>query len=336
MAAQGRVVRERLEVPHGHKYCPKCCEIKSIAEFGRNRAEKSGLTAYCKPCHNKVTVEIKNRVHGSVRNYLFKYRYGITVEEVDKISRRQGGICVICLREPALHVDHDHQTGLVRGLLCFGCNGGLGQFQDEAWRLRRAAGYLDGRLTHFQHMELEFGTPTIGGLANRGRSRVRGARADRLSSARHYKLRAKYGIDERDEQRMLAAQRGLCAICANEPGGHVDHDHESGAVRGVLCLGCNSGMGQFKDDAISLLRAADYLDGFLAGPGARSAASAGSWPEPPGAMAPTCRSLFRALDGERRRAAAELAERAGCPWDVEAVGLRNVEVALAPEYPHGR
>jgi hypothetical protein len=55
----------------------------------------------------------------------------------------QGGLCAICegpLERP--HVDHDHETGKVRGVLCFNCNGGLGKFADSADLLQRAAEYL--------------------------------------------------------------------------------------------------------------------------------------------------------------------------------------------------
>ncbi|MGK5113258.1 endonuclease VII domain-containing protein [Geodermatophilus sp. CPCC 205506] len=56
----------------------------------------------------------------------------------------QGGVCAICQVAPAVHVDHDHATGAVRALLCFTCNGGLGQFRDDPYLLRVAAFYVEG------------------------------------------------------------------------------------------------------------------------------------------------------------------------------------------------
>ena len=61
----------------------------------------------------------------------------------------QGGLCAICGRkqpEKWLAVDHDHETGVIRGLLCSRCNSGLGQFKDNPDRLRLAADYLEHAL----------------------------------------------------------------------------------------------------------------------------------------------------------------------------------------------
>ena len=55
----------------------------------------------------------------------------------------QGGLCAICQTAPAVHVDHDHETGAVRALLCFNCNGGLGQFRDDPALLQAAADYVE-------------------------------------------------------------------------------------------------------------------------------------------------------------------------------------------------
>jgi hypothetical protein len=59
---------------------------------------------------------------------------------------------------------------------------------------------------------------------------------------------------------MVEQQSGLCALCRIRPAEHVDHDHMTGRVRGVLCFNCNGGLGQFKDSIASLRAAIDYLE----------------------------------------------------------------------------
>ncbi|WP_431984692.1 endonuclease VII domain-containing protein [Streptomyces qinglanensis] len=54
--------------------------------------------------------------------------------------------CPICLRPAPEHVDHDHETGRVRGVLCFSCNAALGQFRDRPAAMRRAAVYVEGNV----------------------------------------------------------------------------------------------------------------------------------------------------------------------------------------------
>lgn len=86
---------------------------------------------------------------------------------------------------------------------------------------------------------------------------------------RHYGLKRYYGISVEDYAAMLNAQDGVCAICArpetNIANGKilplsVDHDHGTGDVRGLLCNGCNRGIGFFKDNRETLLSAIKYLD----------------------------------------------------------------------------
>ena len=75
-----------------------------------------------------------------------RYRYNITPEFYDEMFRRQGGLCAICETPltPRLgsRVDHNHETGLVRGILCDLCNQGLGRFNDDIRRLEAAVEYL--------------------------------------------------------------------------------------------------------------------------------------------------------------------------------------------------
>jgi hypothetical protein len=78
------------------------------------------------------------------REYDLLRRYGITVAEYERMRDQQGGKCAICGRRPRyrLHVDHDHDSGEVRGLLCVPCNRAVGCLGDDPQRCLRAAEYL--------------------------------------------------------------------------------------------------------------------------------------------------------------------------------------------------
>lgn len=75
-------------------------------------------------------------------------------------------------------------------------------------------------------------------------------------------LKNRYGLSGSDFDAMREAQGGLCSICQGDPGPkglYVDHDHKSGAVRGLLCHHCNAGLGHYGDDPDRLMAAAAYL-----------------------------------------------------------------------------
>lgn len=82
-----------------------------------------------------------------VRKWSLRH-YGILPETFDRIYDEQGGRCAICRDEiPRLgkgrHLDHCHQTNRIRGILCTGCNLGLGNFRDRVDALRAAAAYVE-------------------------------------------------------------------------------------------------------------------------------------------------------------------------------------------------
>lgn len=131
-----------VPVADGHKWCPDCSTVKLLDQFVRNASQPSGWAPYCKPCHNARGKAAKEKIGGS-RTYHLKRRYGITAADADAMFEAQGGLCAVCRAAPAVHVDHDHLTGSVRELLCFNCNGGLGQFRDDPAVLRAAADYVE-------------------------------------------------------------------------------------------------------------------------------------------------------------------------------------------------
>ena len=77
-------------------------------------------------------------------------KYGLTIGQVEELLARQGGCCVICSttkpkgRHNTWAIDHCHNTGEVRGLLCNSCNVSLGGFEDDTLRLQKAIDYLNG------------------------------------------------------------------------------------------------------------------------------------------------------------------------------------------------
>jgi len=87
----------------------------------------------------------------------------------------------------------------------------------------------------------------------------------RVKNQTRYDLKRKFGITPEQKQEMLENQNYACAICkTTEPRGrgdwHVDHNHTTGKVRGLLCALCNVGLGSFKDQPLFLQSAIDYLN----------------------------------------------------------------------------
>ncbi len=132
------------------KFCPRCGDVKPRSEFPKGRY-KDGLASYCKPCANAYSRESHESDPGLRRRgkdkALTKY-YGLTLKQYEKMVWDQDGLCAIC-GEPQreswgryLHLDHDHETGKVRALLCAPCNMGIGHFEDDTERMEQAIEYL--------------------------------------------------------------------------------------------------------------------------------------------------------------------------------------------------
>lgn len=102
--------------------------------------------------------------------------------------------------------------------------------------------------------------------AQRERERVTQAayRKANPDKVRENHLVRKYGITLQQRADRLAAQGGCCALCGSDDfgvrGPQVDHDHQSKQLRGILCIGCNLGLGAFDDDPQLMRKAADYVE----------------------------------------------------------------------------
>ena len=134
------------------KWCCQCDKTKDVSEFYKNKSRKDGRNGVCKSCMKEVRPEYGN-YYETERNRTLKKRYGITLDEYNKLHEKQKGLCAICNKPEtrlgphgkvqSLSVDHDHKTGEVRGLLCDEHNKALGHFDDEIILLKEALKYLE-------------------------------------------------------------------------------------------------------------------------------------------------------------------------------------------------
>lgn len=120
------------------KCCSKCRVAKPVEAFGRRQSQ-------CQSCQTDYMREYRKA--GRHRNGEYLRRYGISLEVYETMLSAQGGVCAACGNKPlparVLCVDHCHDTGRVRGLLCDPCNKASGLVRDDPTRLRAIADYLE-------------------------------------------------------------------------------------------------------------------------------------------------------------------------------------------------
>lgn len=133
------------------KICPTCKTEKSLDHFGKDATTAKGISSWCKPCkkHWRALWRKENPEKAKAKDFKddLKKNYGIIPEQYNQMFEEQNGCCGCCGKSHenfrrGLHVDHHHNTGQVRGLLCTQCNPGLGYFEDSIERLEMAITYL--------------------------------------------------------------------------------------------------------------------------------------------------------------------------------------------------
>lgn len=122
----------------GRRFCADCLIEKPAAEFPGSNLKYS----YCKKCNQARNKKSAQRLHGGYRHYRLKARHGIGADEFDRMAELQDNKCLVCRERPPTQVDHDHETGEIRGLLCLNCNAALGAFKDDVSIIYRAIDYL--------------------------------------------------------------------------------------------------------------------------------------------------------------------------------------------------
>ena len=135
--------------------CNKCGQTKDLTEFyktGRKTDKNPDNRHYtCKDCTKARLKQAQSQSPERVRERHLQRVYGISTEEYNEMLVNQEGSCAICpTTEPGgkhnvFHVDHCHETGKVRGLLCKNCNIALGLVQDKPDVLGKMITYL---ITH--------------------------------------------------------------------------------------------------------------------------------------------------------------------------------------------
>ena len=151
------------------KKCSRCGQEKPTSDYHKDNRNPDGLYGWCKDCARAKAREYRAKNVEKVRESQRRSRqsrpevyweknlrsaFGITAEDYEQMLANQNGACAICKQEETeihprsgtqrrLAVDHCHDTGRIRGLLCNRCNRAIGLFRDSAQIIRSAINYLD-------------------------------------------------------------------------------------------------------------------------------------------------------------------------------------------------
>ena len=145
------------------KFCPHCELTKPVTEFYASNGTIHGFDTYCKACRavqarawrlaNKPKAAAdqkrwRQKNARAAKDYHLQLRYGLPPGGYDKMLAEQDGKCACCgSQKPGgrgdFHVDHCHDTGKIRGLLCHGCNVSIGHFDHDPHLLEKAVAYLN-------------------------------------------------------------------------------------------------------------------------------------------------------------------------------------------------
>jgi hypothetical protein len=142
-----KLVKNNFKIKSTCKKCTKCNTVLPNKEF--NKRTSGTFYSWCKKCNNKDKQERIKDNPDWLMNSRYKYAYGISLKEYKTMCSRQKYKCKICGMPSTdnthgkLCVDHCHNTGIIRGLLCGKCNKGLGLFNDKVESLYRSGKQSD-------------------------------------------------------------------------------------------------------------------------------------------------------------------------------------------------
>ena len=255
-----QICQECFDLPY--RKCRWCGEQRPSERFSEQALHQ------CMDCQNSMAYKWRDENPEKVQESRWKTKYGLSKAEREAMELAQGGLCAICKQGKKLVIDHSHESSEVRGLLCQKCNTGIGYFEEDESLFLSAVKYLrqpglapeliipitdESLFSRFEipHWEAQ-------------------SRDKALRSAKNRSLKKQYGITIDQYESLLAQRDGVCWVCARpetikQPKAKrpdalsVDHSHENGLIRGLLCRNCNWGIDAFGDDAERIEQAMEYL-----------------------------------------------------------------------------
>lgn len=231
---------------HEIRHCKECNKTPQETSFPNNKNTYDRLATYCRVCSSqkqsqrdlrkspqRKAAEHLRKKEDVLQNTVLKRKFGITIEEYKTMLAKQSYACAICQiafsDKELTQIDHDHKSNQVRGVLCRNCNWGLGHFKDNSQTLALAIAYLKETAEADPSIDAALKWP-----------------GERRLDLRHLRpLRFSY----EGRVRLLVMQSYKCKLCLVSLRDlfRVDHHHEKGHVRGILCKNCNIGIGNFKE-----------------------------------------------------------------------------------------
>ena len=226
------------------KICRVCQKRKSIKDF--QKRETGVLRNECKECHNEY-----QRMR--YLEQLGKFKRTVRAEKREADPKR----CIKCGETKSLDEFgwHNRNKGQHRNM-CKDCSRiWLKEYNKSPKGQKIRGDYREQYKGRMKELQKLYRDDPVKRKASK-------------KYHRKYWLMKQFGITPDDYDRMLKDQNSCCAICGSDKSGNrsknfmVDHNHETGKVRGLLCYRCNQAIGAFKDNSILLRKAADYLETF--------------------------------------------------------------------------
>jgi hypothetical protein len=138
-------------VPPSKFLCPGCKLWLEISAFSQDKNSKYNKQTRCRACQKRERAEFLTPEKR--RDQHLRLKYGITSAQYEHMLNQQHGVCAVC-KMPETHrsskgtitplaIDHDHETGDIRALLCFSCNVAFGQLKEDTDRIQKLKDYAE-------------------------------------------------------------------------------------------------------------------------------------------------------------------------------------------------